>query len=46
MHTVAAAKRGLNVVVFAVGKMNKSLIRKLEHEGLKYTVEDVSLEKY
>ncbi len=42
--TVAAAKRGLDVVVFTVGKMNKSLIRKLEHEGLKYTVEDVSLD--
>ena len=40
--TVAAAKRGLNVLVFAVGKMSKSLIRKLENEGLKYTVEDVS----
>jgi len=43
---VAAAKRGLNVLVFAVGKMTKSLIRKLDHDGLKYTVEDVSLEKY
>ncbi len=42
--TVAASKRGLNVLVFAVGKMSKSLIRKLEHEGLKYTVEDVSIE--
>jgi putative transcriptional regulator len=41
--TVAAAKRGLNVMVFAVGKMSKSLIRKLENEGLKYTVEDVSV---
>jgi len=42
--TVAATKRGLNVLVFAVGKMTKSLIRKLEHEGLKYTLEDVSIE--
>lgn len=42
--TVAAAKRGLNVLVFAVGKMSKSLIRKLERDGLKYTIEDVSLE--
>ena len=42
--TVAAAKRGLDVVVFTVGKMNKSLIRKLEHEGLKYTIENVSLD--
>ena len=40
--TVAASKRGLNVLVFAVGKMSKSLIKKLEHEGLKYTLEDVS----
>ncbi len=42
--TVAASKRGLTVLVFAVGKMSKSLIKKLEHEGLKYTVEDVSSE--
>jgi putative transcriptional regulator len=42
--TVAATKRGLNVLVFAVGKMSKSLIKKLEHEGLKYTLEDVSIE--
>ena len=27
--TVAAAKRGLNVLVFAVGKMSKSLTRKI-----------------
>lgn len=40
--TVAASKRGLNVLVFAVGKMSKSLIKKLEHEGLKYRLEDVS----
>ncbi len=46
MQRVAAAKRGLNVLVFAVGKMTKSLIRKMEHDGLKYTVEDVSLEEY
>ena len=42
--TVAAAKRGLNVVVFTVGKMSKTLIRKLEHDGLRYIVEDVSIE--
>jgi putative transcriptional regulator len=42
--TVAATKRGLNVLVFAVGKMSKSLIKKLEQEGLKYTLEDVSIE--
>ncbi len=41
--TVAASKRGLNVLVFAVGKMSKSLIRRLEEEGLKYTLEDVSI---
>ncbi len=41
--TVAASKRGLNVLVFTVGKMSKSLIRKLDEEGLKYTLEDVSI---
>jgi len=41
--TVAASKRGLNVLVFAVGKMSKSLIRKLEEEGLKYTLKNVSI---
>lgn len=40
---VAASKRGLSVLVFAVGKMSKSLIRRLEEEGLKYTLEDVSV---
>ena len=44
--TVAAAKRGLNVLVFAVGKMTNSLTKKLEHEGLRYKVEDVSLEEF
>jgi putative transcriptional regulator len=39
--TVAAAKRGLNVLVFAVGKMTKSITKKLEEEGIHYTVEDV-----
>jgi putative transcriptional regulator len=43
--TVAASKRGLNVMVFTVGKMSKSLIKKLESEGLKYTIEDVSSPK-
>jgi putative transcriptional regulator len=42
--SVAAAKRGLDVLVFAVGKMRNSLIRKLEHEGLKYNIENVSRE--
>jgi len=39
--TVAAAKRGLNVLVFAVGKMTKSMTRKLDEEGIHYVVEDV-----
>lgn len=39
--TVAAAKRGLNVLVFAVGKMTGSITRKLDYEGIKYVVEDV-----
>ena len=32
--TVAASKRGLNVLVFAVGKMSKSLIRKIGRRGI------------
>jgi putative transcriptional regulator len=39
--TVAAAKRGLNVLVFAVGKMTNTIIRKLENEGINYVIEDV-----
>ena len=39
--TVAAAKRGLNVLVFAVGKMTGSITHKLDYEGIKYVVEDV-----
>lgn len=39
---VAAAKRGLNVLVFAVGKMNRSITRKLDGEGINYVIEDVS----
>ena len=39
--TVAAAKRGLSVLVFAVGNMSKSMIKKLEQEDIKYTVEDI-----
>ncbi|MDZ4171609.1 MAG: winged helix-turn-helix transcriptional regulator [Methanobacteriaceae archaeon] len=39
--TVAAAKRGLNILVFAVGKMKNSIIRRLEEEGIHYTLEDV-----
>ena len=39
--TVAAAKRGLNVLVFVVGKMTNTITRKLENEGIKYVIEDV-----
>ena len=39
--SVAAAKRGLNVLVFAVGKMTKSITKKLDEEGIHYRVEDV-----
>jgi putative transcriptional regulator len=41
--TVAASRRGLNVLVFAVGKMTRSISRKLDEEGIKYVIEDVSL---
>jgi putative transcriptional regulator len=40
--TIAASKRGLNVLVFAVGKMTKSITRKLEEEGIHYLIEEVS----
>ncbi|MEN6329843.1 MAG: MarR family transcriptional regulator [Methanobacteriaceae archaeon] len=40
--TVAASRRGLNVLVFAVGKMTRSISRKLDEEGIKYLIEDVS----
>ena len=39
--TVAASKRGLNVLVFAVGKMTSSITKKLDEEGIHYTIEDV-----
>lgn len=39
--TVAAAKRGLKVLVFAVGKMTNSITRKLDNEELDYVIEDV-----
>ena len=39
--TVAAAKRGLDVLVFAVGKMKNSITRRLDEEGIQYTLEDV-----
>ena len=38
--TIAASKRGLNVLVFAVGKMTRSITKKLDEEGIKYTIED------
>ncbi|MCE5215201.1 MAG: winged helix-turn-helix transcriptional regulator [Methanobacterium sp.] len=39
--TVAAAKRGLNVLVFAVGKMTGSITQKLDNEIINYVIEDV-----
>lgn len=39
--TVAAAKRGLNVLVFAVGRMTRSITSKLDYEGINYIIEDV-----
>lgn len=39
--TVAAAKRGLDVLVFAVGKMKNSITRRLDAEEIHYTLEDV-----
>ncbi|AXV38489.1 MAG: winged helix-turn-helix transcriptional regulator [Methanobacteriaceae archaeon] len=41
---VAASKRGLNVLVFTVGKMNRSIIRKLDDDGIEYKLYDVVLE--
>jgi putative transcriptional regulator len=38
--TVAAAKRGLNILVFAVGNMTRSLTRRMDEEGIKYSIED------
>lgn len=39
--TVAASKRGLNVLVFAVGKMTNTITKKLDEEGIYYTLKDV-----
>lgn len=36
--TVNATKKGLNVFVLCVGEMNKSFIRELEEEDIKYTI--------
>ncbi len=42
--TVAAAKRGLDVLIFAVGNMTKSITRKLDEEGIQYVIEDVKID--
>jgi putative transcriptional regulator len=39
--TIAAAKRSLNVLVFAVGKMTRNLTKKMDEEGISYVIEDV-----
>jgi putative transcriptional regulator len=39
--TLAAAERGLNVMVFVVGKMTRSITQKLDDEDIKYIMEDV-----
>jgi len=39
--TVAASKRGLNILVFTVGKMNRSITRKLDENGIEYKLYDV-----
>lgn len=39
--TVAASKRGLNVLIFAVGKMTNTITKKLDEEGIHYTIKDV-----
>ncbi|MGZ7069876.1 MAG: DUF7839 domain-containing protein [Methanobacterium sp.] len=38
---VAASKRGLNILILAVGKMTNSITKKLDQEGIHYTIEDV-----
>jgi putative transcriptional regulator len=40
--TIAAAKRSLNVLVFAVGKMTRNLTKKMDDEGISYVIEDVA----
>lgn len=39
--TIAASKRGLNVLVFAVGKMTNTITKKLDEEGIHYILKDV-----
>lgn len=38
--TISASKRGLNILIFAVGSMTKSITRNLEKENIKYTLVD------
>ena len=38
---VAAASRGLNVLIFAVGKMTRTLTHRMDEEGISYIIEDV-----
>lgn len=40
--SIAASKRGLKILIFAVGKMTESITRKLDEEGIRYVIEDVS----
>lgn len=40
--SIAAAKRGLKILIFAVGKMTESITRRLDEEGIHYVIEDVS----
>ena len=39
--TADAAKMGLNVLLFTVGKMTESITRRLDNEDIKYVIEDV-----
>jgi len=39
--TLAAVKRGLDVLVLAVGRMSKNIARKLEGENIEYKIENV-----
>ncbi len=43
--TIAASKRGLNILVFAVGKMSGSLTKDMDEEGISYVIEDVLTQK-
>lgn len=38
--TIAATRKGLNVLVFAVGGMTKSITKRLDDEGIKYNTVD------